>query len=99
MLGVEALSRPETDARVVDAPSRRGQLAPQDSLLSDGAAIDCVVRNLSETGAALAVETPVGIPPRFSLLVDSDGIKRASRIVWRNQLRIGVKFDDGDGRS
>jgi hypothetical protein len=27
-----------------------------------GGAIDCTVRNLSETGAALEVTTPVGIP-------------------------------------
>ncbi len=68
-------------------------------ILFDGAAIDCVVRNLSEAGAALAVETPVGIPPRFFLLVETDGLKRSSRVVWRNQRRIGVKFDDGNGQS
>lgn len=79
------------------APRRR--VLKTGKILFDGAAIDCVVRNLSETGAALAVETPVGIPPRFFLLVEPDGLKRSSRVVWRNQRRIGVKFDDGDGRS
>lgn len=79
------------------AARRRGPKTGK--ILFEGTAIDCVLRNLSETGAARAVETPVGIPPRFFLLVETDGLKRSSRVVWRNQRRIGVKFDDGDGRS
>lgn len=37
-----------------------------------GGAIDCTLRNLSETGAALEVISPVGIPDRFTLVVDAD---------------------------
>src|SRR5690349_2848026 len=35
----------------------------------NGAAIDCTIRNLSESGAALEVDSPVGIPERFMLVV------------------------------
>lgn len=37
---------------------------------SGGARIDCVIRNLSETGAALQVESPLGIPNEFTLFVN-----------------------------
>jgi hypothetical protein len=33
----------------------------------NGGAIDCMVRNLSTTGAALDVTSPIGIPQRFTL--------------------------------
>ena len=57
-----------------------------------GGAIDCTVRNLSETGAALSVESPVGIPSVFNLIVDSDHVNRACRVVWRKENRIGITF-------
>ena len=58
-----------------------------------GAAIDCTVRNLSETGAALEVASVVGIPTEFSLVISSDSVNRKCRVVWRKLNRIGVAFD------
>ena len=57
-----------------------------------GGAIDCTVRNLSETGAALSVESPVGIPAEFNLIVLSDNVNRRCRVVWRKENRIGIRF-------
>ena len=57
------------------------------------AAIDCVVRNMSETGAALEVESPVGIPDEFMLFIKPERVKRQCRVAWRSAKRIGVKFD------
>jgi len=37
-----------------------------------GGAIDCTVRNISQTGAALEVVTPLFIPGRFTLFVPSE---------------------------
>ena len=56
------------------------------------AAIDCVIKNMSETGAALEVETPVGIPNDFTLLIKPEFIKRNCRVAWRSAKRIGVLF-------
>jgi hypothetical protein len=56
-------------------------------------AIDCVVRNVSETGAALEVESPIGIPDQFDLFVTKDRSRRSAHVVWRKERRIGVKFD------
>jgi PilZ domain len=57
-----------------------------------GGTFDCAVRNLSETGAALEVFTPLYIPDRFTLSVPSEQIKRRCHVVWRKERRIGVAF-------
>ncbi len=57
-----------------------------------GGAIDCTVRNLSDTGAALDVTSPVGIPDHFTLFVTADGKHLSCTVVWRKERRIGVRF-------
>jgi hypothetical protein len=57
-----------------------------------GSAIDCVVRNLSTTGAALEISSQVGIPERFALVVPGDGLHLRCDVVWRKSYRIGVTF-------
>ena len=58
-----------------------------------GGAIDCTVRNISETGAALEVVSPLFIPDRFTLFVQTDHVRRPCHIVWRKEKRIGVAFE------
>jgi hypothetical protein len=58
-----------------------------------GSEIACTVRNLSESGAALEVVTPLFIPDRFTLVVPSEPLKRPCHIVWRKEKRIGIAFD------
>lgn len=57
-----------------------------------GGAIDCLVRNLSNAGAALEVSNQIGIPERFILDVPGDGLHLPCHIVWRKAHRIGVTF-------
>jgi PilZ domain-containing protein len=57
-----------------------------------GAGISCTIRNLSDTGAALEVTSPIGIPQEFILLVEADHSSRQCRVVWRKEHRIGVTF-------
>ncbi|HET9616627.1 MAG TPA: PilZ domain-containing protein [Pseudolabrys sp.] len=56
------------------------------------AAIDCIIRNMSESGAALEIESPVGIPDEFILIVKPEFVKRNCRVAWRSAKRIGVAF-------
>jgi hypothetical protein len=56
------------------------------------AAIDCLIRNMSETGAALEIEAPIRIPDEFTLLIKPEFLKRHCRVVWRSAKRIGVQF-------
>jgi hypothetical protein len=73
--------------------SPRRRILKAGSIEFGGGVIDCNVRNLSETGAALEVFTPLFIPDRFMLLVRTDQWKRPCHVVWRKQRRIGVAFD------
>jgi hypothetical protein len=58
-----------------------------------GGAIDCTVRNVSATGAALDVTSPIGIPDRFVLVLAADRLTHPCHVVWRKERRIGVTFD------
>jgi hypothetical protein len=57
-----------------------------------GGAIDCTVRNFSDTGAALDVTSPVGIPEHFTLFIPADSAHLSCAVVWRKEKRIGVRF-------
>ena len=62
-------------------------------VINDGfSTFKCTVRNLSETGARIKVESIVGIPDSFQLAMD-DGRKFACTAVWKTATEIGVKFD------
>jgi PilZ domain len=56
--------------------------------------IPCVVRNLSETGAAIEANSPLWFPDQFILWIERDNSRRWCRIVWRRDKRIGVHFDE-----
>lgn len=58
-----------------------------------GQAIECTVRNLSASGAALEVRSPLWFPDRFILNIASDGLRKPCHIVWRRERRMGVEFD------
>ena len=58
-----------------------------------GEEFECTIRNISDAGAALQVITPLYIPDRFTLVVEREQSKRACRVIWRKQKRIGVTFD------
>lgn len=58
-----------------------------------GAAIDCTVRNVTASGALLEVESPLGIPQRFLLVIPADHVSRSCRLIWASDHRIGVRFD------
>lgn len=60
---------------------------------SAGSIISCMVRNISPEGAAIDVENPAFVPPRFRLVMASDSSIHECRIVWIQQRRIGVIFD------
>ena len=54
--------------------------------------IACTVRNVSQAGAALEAITPLFIPDRFVLVIESDGVERPCRVVWRKEKRLGITF-------
>ena len=76
------------------------RIAPRHRVLKAGTiefsgdALPCTVRNLSATGAALEINTPLWFPDRFVLVIASEGLRKACHIVWRREKRIGIAFDE-----
>ena len=54
--------------------------------------IECAVRNMSEIGALLVLDSPRTVPDQFTLLMSSDGLRRHCEVVWRFTRKIGVQF-------
>jgi hypothetical protein len=74
------------------AAQRRRVLKAGTISFGGGGAISCTIRNLSEKGAALDVESPVGIPDLLTLSIEAEHSNRQCRVVWRKEKRIGVRF-------
>jgi hypothetical protein len=66
----------------------RGTLA-----FNGGGGLDCTVRNISSSGARIDIANPVGVPDRFTLVIESDRFMRRCHAVWSNEQRIGLAFD------
>jgi hypothetical protein len=62
-----------------------------------GGGIDCMVRNLSATGARIEVTNQVGLPNSFMLVIESDQFIRRCRPVWSADQRIGLAFEETAG--
>jgi hypothetical protein len=52
--------------------------------------VDCTIRNVSEGGACLLVDSVVGIPETFDLAIDQT--VRSCTVKWKSANRIGVSF-------
>jgi hypothetical protein len=73
-------------------PRQKTYKAARIAFAGKRAVITCLVRNLSATGACLAVESPLGIPDRFNLFFDSGDPSRTCEVQWRTNDRLGVAF-------
>ena len=54
--------------------------------------VGCVIRNLTDAGAALDVGPQGDIPDQFTLIVMATKKIYSCNIVWRKGRRIGVSF-------
>ncbi|QFU18128.1 hypothetical protein GDR74_12685 [Microvirga thermotolerans] len=54
--------------------------------------IDCVVRDLSETGVRIALSEPGEIPLEFDLEIPDQGASATVRLVWTNGTELGGMF-------
>jgi hypothetical protein len=53
---------------------------------------ECVVRNLSDTGAQLKVPTSVAIPDRFEF-AEAGGPRKSAVVIWRKGNMLGVRLE------
>ena len=60
------------------------------------AVYDCVIRNLSQTGALIALPTALGVPSHFEIQMDAAKQRRQCTVRRRSQNAMGVSFDDAE---
>ena len=65
------------------APRMRTLIAAKIGFNNGQSALDCLIRNLSDTGAKLIVSAAVTLPECFDLIVAPKSLTRRVRIAWR----------------
>jgi hypothetical protein len=71
-------------------PPRRRMLKAGKILLGKHP-VPCTIRNISERGACLKVQTTIGIPEVFDFQMAGEPA-RTCKTIWRDDTQIGVKF-------
>lgn len=87
----------KVDAKGGESGDRRG--TPRKRTLQKGelfyldsaAAVECVVLDVSDTGARLRPMDVLSCPPQFRLR-GPDGALKHCEVIWRDETHIGVRF-------
>ena len=74
------------------APRRRTFLGARIEFDNRISTMDCVVRDVSETGARLALASPVVLPETFSLIIEPQNKRYRARVKWQRLTVVGVQF-------
>src|SRR4051812_41856342 len=90
---------PTLDPNQRVAPRMRTLIAAKISFNNGQSTLDCLIRNLSDTGAKLIVSAAIALPDSFDLLIAQKSVTRRVRIVWRRGEEMGVRFDEDTPRS
>jgi hypothetical protein len=61
-------------------------------ILGASSVIDCVVRNVTNSGARVQIANTVELPEDLGLTFDGGRSIRDCRVVWRTVTETGVKF-------
>jgi hypothetical protein len=68
----------------------RHRVLKSGSIEFNGGVIDCLIWNVSETGAALEGASPLGVPETFKLMIAGDHTSYSCKVAGRTDKRIGV---------
>ncbi len=60
--------------------------------------IDCVVKNISTSGAKLALGEAMTVPSEFDLDIPQKGKIYHARMIWRDANAIGVEFTQSEAQ-
>ena len=61
--------------------------------LPDNTTIDCIVRDVSETGAKLRFKCATPLAEFFELHIPSKGQFAKSKLVWNKNCEVGISFE------
>lgn len=76
------------------------RMSPRRRVLKSGIAasndrhitVACTVRDISDTGARLRVDSSLTIPDTFELIIEMDGLEANCSVVWRKGNEVGARF-------
>jgi hypothetical protein len=87
------MATPEPGEYERGAPRRRVLKAAQ--LVYDGGrtVVECMIRDISDTGAKIDTEVALALPGTFAIVLP-DGVKRPASIVWKKANLLGIHFAD-----
>ena len=85
---------PKLDPNQRVAPRVRTLIAAKIVFNNGQITLDCLIRNLSETGAKLTISDAVTVPDCFDLTIPQKNVTRRVRTAWRRGEEIGVRFED-----
>lgn len=80
------------DTNKRNAPRQRVLKQGKILLSNNMTVLDCMIRNLSETGAKLLCADPGAIPNEFRLVTTADRMMRDVKVAWRRPEMLGVHF-------
>src|SRR5215203_2348401 len=81
---------PVTEPR--SSPRQRSLMGAVLSFHNGRSTLDCLVRNISDSGARLSVSPSVSLLQTLELLIPQKGMTREARLVWRSENEVGVAF-------
>jgi hypothetical protein len=56
--------------------------------------IDCIIKNISATGARIALNDTLAVPTEFDIYIPQRGCSHHARLIWRDKDSIGIDFLD-----
>lgn len=76
-------------------PAPRGRTFLAGKVISNygQSSIDCIVRRISDVGAVIEVESVLGVPEHFHLLIPGEGEPHPCKRSWQSDNQIGLVFE------
>lgn len=83
-----------------DIPSEEHRLGRRQRVLKKGklllrnnlSTVDCVIRDMSETGARIICGDPLSVPSEFRFMAVGDSVTRGAKVKWRRGNDFGIEF-------
>ena len=81
-------------AMIEQRKATRQRVLKQGTLaFGSGGGVDCMVRNISSSGARIEIASPMRLPPSFTLVIKTDHFLRRCHPIWSKDTKVGVEFD------
>lgn len=89
------MSNPATDTEDHRHALRRRAFIAAKIVYQNGAvAVDCVIRNISATGAKIDVSESIVLPSHFDIVIPQKNVSHRAELRWRHGGETGVAFLD-----